>query len=240
MIGCYNSGTTLLEQILRQHPAIAGLPNEGQFLTGALITPKSAGVPRLWAEKEELFRFAPSDKTVEAAQIKLDWIPLLDKPLAPLAIEKSPTHAARTLWLQRHFQQPYFIHIVRNGYAVALGIHDKVLAVYGQMPKLLPKAANQWARSLEIVSEDAPQLQHFLEIRYEDLTAKPVIAATQIFHFLGLSPIAAELLEQPYLVHGLRSPIKNQNATRLAQMTMEQKAVIDARAGQLLTAYGYR
>ena len=240
VIGCYNSGTTLLEQILRQHPSIAGLPNEGQFLTGALVTPKSAGVPRLWAEKEELFRFAPNDKAVEADQIKLDWMPLLDKPLAPFAVEKSPTHAARTLWLQHHFEQPYFIHIVRNGYAVALGIHDKVLAVYGQMPKLLPKAANQWARSLEIVLEDAPQLRHFLEIRYEDLTAKPVVVATEIFNFLGLPPISSELLEQPYLVHGLRSPIKNQNASRLAAMTAEQKEAIEARAGKLLGAYGYK
>jgi hypothetical protein len=59
IIGCYNSGTILLEQIIRQHPAIAGLPDEGQFLTDALITPKSVGVPRLWVEKETLFRFAP-------------------------------------------------------------------------------------------------------------------------------------------------------------------------------------
>jgi hypothetical protein len=217
VIGCYNSGTTLLEQILRQHPSIAGLPNEGQFLTNALVTPKSVGVPRLWAEKEELFRFAPGDNAVEAAQIKQDWMALLDKPNAPFAVEKSPTHAARTLWLQHHFEPVYFIHIVRNGYAVALGIHQKVLAVYGQMPNLLAKAANQWARSLEIVLEDARQLTHFIEIRYEDLTAEPMIVATKLFDFLGLSPISAELLEQPYL--STRLALTDSKSKRLSPST---------------------
>ena len=239
VVGCYNSGTSLLEQILHQHPAIAGLPDEGQFLTNALVTPKTAGVPRLWVEKEHLFRFAPDDKSQEAAQMKQDWTRLLDKPDAPFAVEKSPTNTARTLWLQHHFNRPYFIHIVRNGYAVALGIHDKVLAVYGDRPQLLPKAANQWARSLEIILEDAPKLSHFLEIRYEDLTAAPANVTTQILNFLGLPPISSEVLEQQYIIHNLHSPIENKNASRLAKMTRKQKKMIDARAGQLLDAYGY-
>ncbi|OQY47854.1 MAG: hypothetical protein DRR08_26680 [Candidatus Parabeggiatoa sp. nov. 2] len=239
IIGCYNSGTTLLEQIIHQHPSIAGLPNEGQFLTDALITPKTVGVPRLWAEKQNLFRFAPDEKSDEANKIKQDWTRLLDKPQAPFAVEKSPTNTARTLWLQHHFEQPYFIHIVRNGYAVALGIHDKILAVYGEMPQLLQKAANQWARSIEIVLEDAPALSHFLEIRYEDFTANPKNVTTQILKFLGLPPISSEITEQKYTIHGLHSPITNKNASRLAQMTAEQQKIIYARAGKLLNAYGY-
>ena len=241
IIGCYNSGTSLLEQILRQHPAIAGLPNEGQFLTEALITPKSACIPRLWTEKEALFRFSPDEKAAEAIQIKQDWQRLLDKPEAPFAIEKSPTNTARTLWLQHHFAPAYFIHIIRNGYAVALGIQEKILTVYGDiLPELLPKAANQWARSIEILSKDAPQLTHFLEIRYEDLTDDPIKITQQIFNFLELPPISPQTLEQKYTIHGLHSEIKNQNSPRLAQMTKKQRAIIEVRAGKLLKAYGYK
>ena len=240
IIGCYNSGTSLLEQIIRQHPAIAGLPDEGQFLTDALITPKSVGVPRLWVEKETLFRFAPDEKIVEAAQVKKNWIDLLDKPDAPFAMEKSPTNAARMLWLQRHFEPAYFIHIVRNGYAVALGIHDKVLAVYGEKPNLLQKAANQWTRSLEITLEDAPKLSHFLEIRYEDLTANPFKTTLQIFDFLNLPPFSPQILEKKYTIHGRQSEIKNQNSSRLAQMTKKQRGIIEARANKLLKTYGYK
>ncbi|MCP4696048.1 MAG: hypothetical protein GY862_04245, partial [Gammaproteobacteria bacterium] len=232
VIGCYNSGTTLLENILRKHPSIAGLPDEGQFLTDALISPKSVGAPRLWAEKENLFRFSPDEKTEEAEQVKRDWIRLLDKPRAPFAVEKSPPNTARTLWLQKHFQEPYFIHIVRNGYAVAIDIHDKIQALTGMAPDLLHKASNQWVRSVEAVLEDALELTHFLEIRYEDLTADPAGTSVKIFNFLGLSPFSPE-------ISTLHAPIRNQNPARLAEMTKQQEKIINACAGDLLNYYGY-
>ncbi|MDM8559221.1 sulfotransferase [Candidatus Parabeggiatoa sp. HSG14] len=239
VIGCYNSGTTLLENILHQHPAIAGLPGEGQFLTDALITPKDAGVPRLWVEKENLFRFLPGEKSLEAAKVQQDWIGLLDNPKAPFAIEKSPTNAARTLWLQQYFDKSYFIHIVRNGYAVAMGIHDKVLAVYGDRTHLLEKAAHQWGRSLEIVLEDTPNLTHFLEIRYEAFTANPINVMAQICHFLGIPPLPQTIFEQEYAIHELQSKITNKNSVRLSKMTVKQKEIIYAQAGKLLDKYGY-
>lgn len=239
VVGCYNSGTTLLEQMLRRHPFIAGLPDEGQFLTTALVTPRSVGVPRLWAEKEHLFRFAPLEKVKEAQQIKQDWLRLLDKPEAPFAVEKSPTNTARTLWLQAHFAEAYFINIVRNGYTVAIGIHDKVTAKFGTRPNLLSKAANQWARSLEVIQADAPYLQHFLEVRYEDLTAVPMQVTQTIFDFLGLPPLSAEQLLEKYTIHNLHSVIENQNASRLNSMCAEQKAIIEARAREFLVYYSY-
>lgn len=240
VIGCYNSGTSLLEQLFHQHPLIAGLPGEGQFLTEALVTPKSAGVPRLWAEKEFLFRFQPFQKVAEAQRVRTDWERQLDKLNTPFAIEKSPTNTARTLWLQQHFVEPYFIHIVRNGYAVAVGIHKKVLATVGDMPQLLHKAANQWKRSLEVVREDSPKLQHFMEIRYEDLAEDPLTVTTKICRFLNIPPLPPEVFIQEYTIHGLQSVIKNQNPERLAQLTAEQIEIIYRCAGQLLDEYGYQ
>lgn len=239
IVGCYNSGTTLLEQMLRRHPLIAGLPDEGQFLTNALITPKAVGVPRLWAEKEHLFRFKPNEKIQEAQQIKQDWLPLIDAPNASFIVEKSPTNTARTLWLQKHFETAHFINIVRNGYAVAMGIQDKVAAKFDTIPNLLAKAANQWARSLEVIHKDAPYLKHFLEIRYEALTANPVQIAQDIFEFLGLPTLSAEQLLQEYTIHNLQSAIANQNTVRLTSMTTEQKAIIEAQAELWLEHYGY-
>ena len=241
IIGCYNSGTTLLENILHQHSNIAGLTTEGQFLTQALINPKDIGIPRLWTQKEALFRFKPNEKTETAQQVKQDWLKQLDKPNFLYAIEKTPTNAARTLWLQQHFAPAYFIHIVRNGYAVALGIEEKVRKKHGEiMPNLLDKAAYQWARGLEIIIEDAPKLNHFLEIRYEDLTQNSIKVTTQICNFLQLPPLSENTLNQKYQVHNLNSEIKNQNAHRLAEMTTSQKAIIEKPAGKLLRQYGYK
>jgi len=239
IIGCYNSGTTLLDRILRQHPAISGLPREGQFLSEVFVTPKAVGVPRLWAEKEALFRFLPTEKVSEADIVKQDWIRLLDNPEALFALEKSPTNTARTLWLERHFNQPYFIHIVRNGYAVAMGIEAKVIADYGMMPNLLAKAAHQWNRSLEIILEDAPKLTNFLEVSYEDFTANPLGIMANIFAFLGLPVLAAENLLREYNIHGVHSQIENKNLVRLQTMTLEQEKIIYAQAGKLLDKYNY-
>lgn len=239
VVGCYNSGTTLLENILKRHPLIASLPDEGQFLTTALITPREAGVPRLWAEKETLFRFAPQEKNAEAMQAKQDWLRLLDKPTAPFVVEKSPTNTARTLWLQHHFDNSYFINIVRNGYAVALGIQKKVVAKWGDRPDLLAKAANQWARSIEVIQDDAPQLNHFLEIRYEHLVAEPLQVMQRVFDFLGLSPLTSAVLFQEYAIHDLHASITDQNRDRLSTMSAEQKAVIESKSLKWLDYYGY-
>ncbi len=239
IIGCYNSGTTLLDRILRQHSAIAGLPREGQFLSEVFVTPKSVGVPRLWAEKEDLFRFLPNEKVAEARQVKQDWIQLLDKPEANFALEKSPPNTARTLWLEQNFSQPYFIHIVRNGYAVAMGIQDKVMVDYGSIPNLLAKATHQWNRSLEIILEDRYKLTNFLEIKYEDFTADPIGIIGDIFTFLDLPVLSSEQLLQKYTIHGINSKIENKNQVRLDNMTVEQKNIIYTQAGKMLDKYNY-
>lgn len=239
IIGCYNSGTTLLDRILRQHPDIAALPDEGQFLTSALVTPRSLGIPRLWVEKETSFRFEATAMSEKAEQVKRDWQRQLNKVNYLFALEKSPTNTARTLWLQTHFPPAYFIHIVRNGYAVALGIQSKLLAQGYEGNDLLERAAQQWARSLEVVSEDAVKLQRFLEIRYEDLTECPDRVVSTILQFLELAPFSPEVLSQQYVIHGNQGPIVNQNAKRLAGLTVEQVEVIERRAKSWLLFYGY-
>jgi len=240
IVGCYNSGTTLLDRILRQHPAIAGLPREGQFLTEGLLTPKAAGVPRLWAQQEALFRFAPNTKVAEAQQAQQDWLQQLDKPDTLYALEKSPTNTARTLWLQHHFDNAYFIYIVRNGYATAIGIHDKIIQDFGELfPDLLAKAAGQWRRSLEVMETDAPLLKRQLQIRYEALTTTPTQILRQITDFLELDALPDPLLNQPYHIHALQAPISNQNPPRLAAMTPLQAETIERVAGAYLQQYGY-
>lgn len=238
IVGCYNSGTTLLERLLRQHPEVAGLPREGQFLTG-LVTPLAKGLPRLWTQDEQVFRFDPEGHEELARRAMQDWKAKLDKPEAPIALEKSPTNAARTLWLQRHFAGSAFVHIVRNGYAVAIGIRDKVRRSWGAKPRLLDMAAHQWARSAEIVLKDSAGLSRFLEVRYEDLTRDPHAITSQIFEFLNLDAQPADTFEREFMIHGLRSRIMNQNPARLRDMSQDEYECITARAKAMLEHYGY-
>jgi hypothetical protein len=104
LVGCYNSGTTLLHDLLASNPNVGSLHTEGQFLTDQLVLPKAVGLARLWASQPEHFQMdESSDGGVSADKIKRQWGARFDDPNRPVLIEKSPTNAARTRWLQRVF-----------------------------------------------------------------------------------------------------------------------------------------
>ncbi len=51
ILGCNNSGISLLHHLLSSHPDIATLPAEGHFLTSVLPVPMTLDVGRIWTEK---------------------------------------------------------------------------------------------------------------------------------------------------------------------------------------------
>jgi GT2 family glycosyltransferase len=207
---------------------LEGLGNlaEEQFLEEPLRRLNRAEIPHLWTEQETLFRYSANDKHHHQADLlKKRWKRLLDK----VVIQNSAVNLARTLWLQQQFPNAYFIHIVRNGYAVALELRETIQNCYGPQPLLLSRVARHWARSLEILLADVLRLDRFLEVRYETLTTDPQTVARQVFDFLNLSqPNNQELTVITYQDSGI-----------LAQMTAEQRAVITHEAGQMLAHYGY-
>jgi len=240
IIGCYNSGTTLLTGILEQHPKIAGLPAEGQFLTKELITPRDVGVPRLWTEKESVFTIAARDKQESAKIVRRDWKKYVKKVKAEFIMERTPTNIARLEWLQNNFPDAHFIHIIRNGYAVSLGIDKKVKEKFGNKTNLLQRAAIQWRRSAEIFQENSKKLKGVLEISYEDLTENTEKTIEEITEFLHISPFKKNILNSKYKIHEQNRKIQNLNPERLKNMTIKQKKVIESEADSMLKYYGYK
>ena len=55
IVGCYGSGTTLLNKMLATHPMVGSLSTEGQFFTDQLPLPRNLGLSRLWALEPERF-----------------------------------------------------------------------------------------------------------------------------------------------------------------------------------------
>ncbi len=241
IVGCYNSGTSLLLTILQHHPKLSTLPNlgEGQWLTDHLVAPSSIGIPRLWAEKEYLFRFGPNEKKDVAKKVKKDWLKLVLDSSAEFIIEKTNANAARMLWLQENFPNSYFIHIIRNSYAVSLGIEKKIKHKIKDNTNLLQKAAHQWERSAEIVLEDAKGINNFLEISYEDLTGFPDKTIHNICNFLQIQPIDKSILNNTFMIHGLNSKIKNKNEERLKNISAEKQEIIYHEAQKMLEYYNY-
>jgi hypothetical protein len=239
IVGCYNSGTELLENILARHPDVAGLPEEGQFLTDQIPADFELGLPRMWVMREDLFRLTENDDGPDVDRLKKEWIMRLDRS-RPVFVEKSPPNAAKTRWLQKHFENAHFIAIVRNGYAVAAGIRKKAEPYHLREGWPLDACARQWERSYEVLLEDAEHLKKVLWVRYEDLTANPAAEIKRVLEFAGLQvPDLNAFINQSYGVHERNEPIRDMNPESIARLTAEEKRIVTEQARPMLEKFGY-
>ena len=61
VVGCYDSGTTLLARLLATHSQISRF-DEGVFKTSQLVTPEELGWPRLWCQVVDQVRLRAGDE----------------------------------------------------------------------------------------------------------------------------------------------------------------------------------
>jgi hypothetical protein len=238
VVGCYNSGTELLMHFLGSHPAIASLPTEGQFLTDQFVTDYEVGLPRMWTQREELFRLNEQDEGPDPVRLKKEWLLRLDRSRR-LFLEKSPPNAARTRWLQRNFENAHFICLVRNGYAVAEGIRRKAEPRHLQEGWPLELCARQWNRSNEVLLEDSAHLAHHIWVRYEDLAGSPETEARRICDFLGIDHGGLPGGDRRWAVHEKNEPIRNMNAESIERLSDQELQVITREAESMLLHFGY-
>lgn len=238
LVGCYNSGTTLLAQLLSRHPEISGLPTEGHFITDQFTKDYDLGLPRMWAGREELFRMTEMDTGPDPVRIKKEWGMRLDRS-KPVLMEKSPPNTPRTRWLQAHFQPAYFVAIVRNGYAVAEGITRKADPKHLRDSWPIEQSAWQWVRSNQVLLEDAPHLTHLLWVKYEDLTRDPLTELNRICEFMGISPFPNFDQGAAFSVHERQEAVRDLNQVSIDRLASEQISAVTAVAGETLRQFGY-
>jgi hypothetical protein len=241
ILGCYNSGTTLLEAILSEHPEISGLGDEGVMLTDQLRRPEDFGWRRMWWMCE------PEMKTTNgktASRIKRHWSHFFDFS-KPCFLEKSISNTARADFLQEYFKPAYFIHLVRNGYAVAEGINRKATIMssnplHDSIPRYpIDLCAKQWRRSLEVVEEQKQALTNFIEITYEQLTEDTDVTLDRVCSFLNIKPFERSLTNSPFVVHRKSEVITNMNKGSIARLAPEEIDVVNKSAEELLKKYNY-
>lgn len=239
IVGCYNSGTQLLMHLLDNHPQISSLPEEGQFLTDQLVCDYEVGLPRMWILREDLFRLNENDVGPDPVRLKREWLMRLDRSRA-VFVEKSPPNTARTRWLQRYFANAHFLVVVRNGYAVAEGIRRKAEPRHREGPWPIALCARQWARSYEVLFEDAEHLRHMHWLRYEDLVAEPEANIREVLDFLDIDADVSDMeLGGAWSVHEREEPIRNMNSESIGRLTPEDVEAINAEAENMLVRMGY-
>lgn len=234
VVGCYNSGTTLLQRIIGQHARVASMAVEGQTITDLFVEPKDVGLRRLWALDPDRFHLTaangPNART--ARTLARQWAGAMNDPFRPYFLEKSVTNSARLLWLQQQFPRCYFVAVIRDGYAVAEGISRKTGCS-------LEDSAKQWRVSNEIMLRDLGSITRAVTVTYEALCAAPRSVLPPIFAFLNLGEVPEGVYDTAWHVHGVSSEITNMNHLSYARLTSEGMARIRDVAGAMLDELGY-
>lgn len=243
VVGCYNSGTTLLERLLGTHPLISTL-DEGAFRTDQLMTPEEMGWPRMWCEVADRVRLTEEDSHADADVLRRDWALLFD-PRRPIFLEKSVSNGARMRWLQHAFQNSYFVAVIRNGYAAAEGIRRKTKQGRWLLPSQhsegypIGMCARQWVVANEMIEQDSSHTRNFLSVTYEDLCANPRAVVEDIWRFAGIEATAEWAGDEEWRIQEKRSVIRNMNERSMAALSAQDLLDIEAVASQMLRKHGY-
>lgn len=238
LVGCYNSGTTLLAELLGQHPSISALPTEGHFITDQFVKDYDVGLPRMWVEREDLFRLNETDEGPDPVRLTKEWAMRLNCN-KPVLLEKSPPNSAKTRWLQRHFENAHFVGIVRDPYAVSEGITRKADPKHLINSWPIEMSAYQWMRSNQILKQDAEHLDHMMWVKYEDLADDTVGTLNKITEFIGIQRFDDFEAGRSWSIHERNEQVRNMNAESIKRLSPQQIEKVTSVAGEMIDVFGY-
>ena len=97
--------------------------------------------------------------------------------------DKTPGYVKQMGMIQRALPEARFIHLIRDGRDVALSRDDRSDAEELTIERL----ALIWKRRISRARGQIPRLDHYMEIRYEDLVHDPEPALRKVCEFIELS-----------------------------------------------------
>lgn len=201
--GCSRSGTTLLGAMLGAHRQAICTP-ESHFKIDVLRSPifiengvdQAAAldfIERHWRFK--IWQLSLAETAVSHEEdgetsfaclmnaIVHQYAAQQNKPEASIWVDHTPENISYVRALLQQFPQAKFIHIVRDGRAVAASIMP---LDWG--PNSIIKASRWWMRmvSFGLAAESAFGAEQVTRIRYEDLVADPEGVLRPLSQFLGI------------------------------------------------------
>jgi hypothetical protein len=200
--GVHRSGTTLLADLLGEHPNMSALSetgvwhDEGQFLQDVYPTALDCGGPGKFAFNARA-RLTEADATgidgtgpdALAAQILGAWTPYWNLQRRYL-VEKSPPNLLRFRYLQALFPDAHFIAIVRHPVAVAY-------ATAGWAKTPVAELLEHWLVAHEAFERDRPAVHRLTFLRYEDLVRDVPGTLATVCASLGVEPFVPDTEVRP-------------------------------------------
>ncbi|KLE35933.1 sulfotransferase family protein [Aurantiacibacter luteus] len=191
--GLHRSGTSLVAQLLAQHPAIAaitGAPvpeNEGCYLQGAIPHTARHGIPGHFATDpaQHHVEGCALDMLATRERLEADWNPWFPAGAA-WRVEKSPVNLTRMRLLQSLYPLAQFVVVTRHPAFV-----DLAMRKWGIGPE--DAFSGHWRAAHDTVMEDLTYLHAAMVLRYEDLVSDPECHVAALWAFLGLDPVAPDV-----------------------------------------------
>jgi hypothetical protein len=237
IVACNNSGTSLLQSILKNTNQVSTMEHEGQRYTRMLGRATKKGYERVWSEYLDELRLTSDDSLENLPRLIHDWMRELSIPLNNMIVEKTTANSVRMLWLQAAFPNTRFIGLVRNGYAVVEGIRRK-----GE--KSIERGARHWNMVNKLMLDDSKKLNHYFSLKYENLVDKSEDTINELAEFIGIdNHRLIEAMEHSYgfstILGDGQQKVNNLNQESIARLSVKDKNIISNTASEMLEYYDY-
>lgn len=217
------SGSTVLWKILQTSPHISALPKEGQFLEP---------VKHIMRDNPyNIQKKMPWDLIQSAWETYWD----IDKSIL---LEKSPPNLIRALEIEQHFQESYFVAMIRNPYASCEGI-------YRRNHKFLEESVKFWIKCAEHQVNNIKNIRNITYFTYEDLTDSPEKIRKQLLEFMpDLETLDINVAMRVHSILGRQArKIENLNRHKINNLTDKDLSTINdilKDHKELMSFFGYQ
>jgi protein-tyrosine sulfotransferase len=185
--GAGRSGTTLFRAMLSAHPALWCPPERKLVPVLADFHARQAA-----AVSDDLREAGIDEQALDdAAKAWLTSFLRANAPPGRRVAEKTPHNLLHTTWLARLFPRARFVHVLRDGHAVAESLVrqrwiDPTTGKLVPYCRDLESAARYWATVVAAIRAQGAALPgRYLEVRYEDLVEHPRASMERVLAFLG-------------------------------------------------------
>jgi hypothetical protein len=230
--GCYNSGTTLLREIIGSHKDVSSMPFEGVRFTDVFKRPDDLGWERNWVFCHDQIALHPESNARLKTRLLKDWSWWIDTKKV-FFLEKSISNIPRINWINKNLSAVYFISITRHPYPVIEGIMRRAKVKmpaarqYGQAEYKIQDVAKQWLVSNQEMKKSLEAASNHLPLRYEDFVTDPKNIINSICDFLGIDPKDFEMKENEVMIGGRSFSISDHNASSVARLSKEDISKIN-------------
>jgi predicted O-methyltransferase YrrM len=195
VVGAQRSGTTWVQRLLADHPAIVS--GQESHLFARYLAPlwqrwqleqqlrdrggRTIGLGCYLTEEELLEECRGLARRVFA---RLEQA----KPAATILVEKTPDHGLHLPLIRLLFPDATILHVLRDGRDVVASLLDAQRRPWGRdwAPSSARDAACRWAEWVSAIRAGLPGFRRARTLRYEELVAAGPSALAELYDFLGV------------------------------------------------------